>query len=440
MSDGSTAAFLPAPVMQAATWSKTDIKDIGRLLCRETESKSAQIVAAPTMCGMRSPLGGRNFETFSEDPYLTGTLATSYVAGVHESGTVTATAKHFVANEQEHHRFTINAVIHEQALREIYLRPFEMLFASASPPGCIMTAYNAVNGTHMDLNVSILQDILRDQWGFDGLVMSDWGGTNSVVESVLAGCDLEMPGPPAERGEKLLRALETQPSEDLSRAIDKACARLLSLAKKHDLLGLTASEARASRSRPEVSATSEEDLRRLREVVANGHVLLKNATNTLPLVSHSLQGKSIAFIGPNAKVCSPGGGGSATMNPQYQSHPMEAFERALAARGVTAEIKYAVGAHSMKWLPLASKDQWAIDASEIGSNARDIFRLDFFASADLSGPIYETQGRAGSNFDLTDSGPVALRESGEPYSLRITSFVRPKTTGKHTFGITSVGH
>ena len=200
----------------------------------------------------------------------------------------------------------------------------------------------------MDMSGRIIQNILRDEWKFDGLVMSDWGGTNSTVESVLAGCDLEMPGPPVQRGGKLLDALLRKRSVELQTAIDNSCERILSLTKRYHLLGLSASQVRASRCRQEISSTSPEGLGKLREIVASGHVLLKNSADTLPLTPNKLQGKKIAFVGPNAKFCSPGGGGSATMNPQYQSHPMKAFERSLAKLNIDAEVRYAVGAYSAR--------------------------------------------------------------------------------------------
>lgn len=305
-----------------------------------------------------------------------------------------------------------------------------------------MTAYNRVNGTHMDMHTDILQGILRDQWSFDGLVMSDWGGTNSAVESVIAGCDLEMPGPPVQRGLKLLEAALTKSNVSLRNAIDDACRRVLTLAKKMNLLGLSPAQVRQSRSQPEQSQTSREDLDRLQATVASAHVLLKNSIETLPLCPSALQGKKIAFIGPNAIKCSPGGGGSATMNPQYQSHPVQAFRQSLHDLGVEAEVSHAVGAHSMKWLPLADTDQWTTysNPQQESSDQRDVFRIDFFSSADMSGPVFETQYRCSSNIDLTDSGPFALREAGTPYSLRVTSQVTPRASGKHTFSITSVGN
>ncbi|KAK5165205.1 uncharacterized protein LTR77_009303 [Saxophila tyrrhenica] len=439
---GPLAAFLPAPISQAATWCKADLKALGRLLSREARSKSTDILLAPTVCCVRNPLGGRNFETFSEDPFLNGALGIEYVAGVQESREVVATVKHFVANEQESERFSINAVIEEHALREIYLRPFEMLIRSATPPGCVMTAYNQVNGAHVDMSKTLIQKTLRDEWKFDGLVMSDWGGTNSTVESVIAGCDLEMAGPSVHRGQKLMDALMTKPNPGLRDAIYRSCGRVLSLAKKMNLLGLSPKQVRESRNRTEISANNALDLEELRRIAASGHVLLKNATGTLPLRPSALQGKKVAFVGPNSKVCSPGGGGSATMNPQYLSHPFEAFKQALTRRGIDAEVHHAPGAYTTKWLPLLHCDQWTTSPSRTpeAEHESNFLRVDFFASPDLRGPIFETQYRSISSIDLTDSGPPSLRESGQPYSLRVTSHVRPKTSGKHAFGIASVGH
>ncbi|EXJ94208.1 hypothetical protein A1O1_02601 [Capronia coronata CBS 617.96] len=436
MVDGPRAAFLPAPVLQAATWSKADLKWIGQLLCKEAKTKGAQVLLAPTMCGIRNPLGGRNFESFSEDPFLSGSLAIEYVAGLQETGEVQATAKHFVANEQEFERFSIDAIIEEKALREIYLRPFEMLVKSSTPPGCIMTAYNCVNGVHMDMNTRIVQGILRDEWKFDGLVMSDWGGTNSTIESVIAGCDLEMPGPGVRRGQKLLDALKSNKSADLPAAVDECCKRVLTLAKRMNLLGLSEAEVKASRRRPEISATTAADLQSLRKIVSYGHVLLKNSSGTLPLSPNTLQRKKVAFVGPNSKTCTAGGGGSASMNPQYQSHPLDAFKATTAKLGLDVEVHYAMGAYSNKWLPLTSSDQWSAQSSQQGQS---MFKLEFFANADFGGPVVDTQYRNNSSIDLTDSGPASLREVAKPYSVRATSYLRPTASGKHNLSITSVG-
>lgn len=191
-----------------------------------------------------------------------------------------------------------------------------MAVKSSNPPKCVMSAYNIVNGSHMDMN-NLLQKTLRDEWGFKGLVMSDWGGTNSTVESVLAGCDLEMPGPPEKRGKLLLDHLTRNDSPKLLNAIDASCLRILELLQHLKLLDLSPSEALRTRKQPETSSDNPEDRQLLRSVAADSIVLLKNSRGILPLLPSKLTGKKIALIGPNAKNGTPGGGGSTTMNPQY---------------------------------------------------------------------------------------------------------------------------
>jgi beta-glucosidase len=340
-----------------------------------------------------------------------------------------------VANEQEHRRFSVSAEIEEKALREIYLRPFEMLVKSDCPPACIMTAYNRVNSRHVDMHEKLIKGVLRDEWGYQGLVMSDWGGTNSTVESVLAGCDLEMPGPPLRRGRKLLEALNTSQDGELEAAVDTSCARLLKLAQRLGKLGMRAPDAEASRHRPETTATSQDDIATLRRIAASGMVLLKNEKGVLPLDLEALEGTKIAFIGPSAVKGASNGGGSAAMNPQYLSQPLESFRRGLAHKNINAFVETAPGCRMDKWLPLLSKETW-----NAPSESNDLLAVDFFSSIDCTGPIVERQLRESSNVDLFDSGPSSLRDSGKPYSLRLTSTLIPETSGSHSFGISSVGN
>lgn len=297
-----------------------------------------------------------------------------------------------------------------------------------------MTAYNCVNGLHMDMSCKILDGILRKEWGFDGLVMSDWGGTNSTIESVIAGCDLEMPGPSLRRGGKLLAALENDESGQLRSALDASSARVLTLAERLGKLHLSTEEVRASRSMPEQSSTSQEDCDTLRRIAASGMVLLKNDQNKLPLDPESLSGKRVAFLGPHAVTGASNGGGSAAMNPQYLSQPLDSFKVALSNMGVQADVEVALGCLSHKWLPLLSDTQWsAPDQTDA------LVRIEFFASTDCTGEIVETQYRNNSSIDLFDSGPESLRDGGEPYSFRLTSNVVPRTSGSHSFSLSSIG-
>lgn len=297
-----------------------------------------------------------------------------------------------------------------------------------------MTAYNLVNGIHMDMHEYLISGVLREQWGFKGLCLSDWGGTNSTIESVLAGCDLEMPGPSLRRGKKLLGALGSKDSDALKSAIDTSCTRLLNLADRLGKLGLPETDAQTSRHAPESSSTSPEDVATLRSIAASGMVLLKNDNNVLPLYPQKLSGKTIAFIGPNALFGASSGGGSAAMNPEYLTHPFDSFKTALAAMNIDAQVHAAQGCRTHKWLPLLSPAQWQAD-----NTTTSMLRIDFFDSHDCTGDVVETQYRNSSSIDLFDSGPESLRDGGEPYSFRMTSMLTPLTSGKHGFSISSVG-
>ncbi|KAH6989778.1 glycoside hydrolase superfamily [Ilyonectria sp. MPI-CAGE-AT-0026] len=420
--DGPTAAFLPGPIRQAATWSKDQIRSIGRLLCDESKTKASQVLLAPTICLARNPLGGRNFESFGEDPFLTGSLAVEYVAGLQETGEVMATPKHFVANEQEWQRFSIDARVHEKALRELYLKPFEMVVRSSTPPGCIITSYNVINGVHADMNTHLIQQVLRGEWGYKGLVMSDWGDA----------------WPDFEKRKKLLEAVKSGKETDkLLAAIDDSVGQVLSLCKRLGLLNLSAEQAEETRQKLEQSSTNQEGIKLMRTTAAQGAVLLKNDKGTLPLKTESLSHKKVAFIGPNAKIGTPGGGGSATMNPQYLSQPMDAFQSAAKSKGLDVDVVYSQGAYSKKWLPLLKASQWEACTPE---QNKALIRIDFFSSTDLSGPILETQYRESSWIDLLDSAPIVLRQDRVlPYSFRVSSSLRPQSTGTHVFSVASVG-
>ena len=170
---GSTpSACLPCGTAIGATFDKDLVHRIGNLLADEAKAKGAHVVLGPTINIQRGPLGGRGFESYSEDPLLSGTLAGAYCNGIQEKDIV-ACLKHFVCNDQEHERMAVSSIVTDRALREIYLLPF-MIAIKASKPGAVMTAYNQVNGLHVSENPKLLRDILRGEWGWEGLVMSDW--------------------------------------------------------------------------------------------------------------------------------------------------------------------------------------------------------------------------------------------------------------------------
>src|SRR3954470_9723643 len=220
------SANIPSPTALAATWDVARVERIGRLLASEARRKGVDVLLAPTVNLHRSPLGGRAFECFSEDPYLTGAIGSAYVRGLQAEG-VGATVKHFVANDSETERFTLDARVGERALRELYLLPFELIMAEH--PWAVMAAYNRVNGTTMTES-PLLRSVLHDEWGWDGLVMSDWMATRGTVGAGNAALDLAMPGPESVWGDALVAAVRA--GEVSEAAVDAKVGRLLRLAER----------------------------------------------------------------------------------------------------------------------------------------------------------------------------------------------------------------
>jgi len=260
-----------------------------------------RLIPAGIVCLHRSPLGGRNFESFSgDDPFLGGKLAAAYINAVQQHGIAT-TVKHFAANDQETRRFVTNQVMSERCLRELHLVPFQIAIRDANP-WCLMSSYSKINGIYASNNKRLLTGILRGEWGFDGLVMSDWFGVNSIVPSVEAGLDLEMPGPARKRGKNLSDAVKKGYMKE--ETLDINVRRVLQLIYKSGKYRYPYWEEprEEAHNRPEHS-------RFLRKAAADGIVLLKNEKNLLPLAPKLKCAKQIAFIGPNANESVAAGGG-----------------------------------------------------------------------------------------------------------------------------------
>src|SRR6266852_4588580 len=228
---GVKAACFPAGISLASTWNIDLLERVGHALAREAKMKGAQVLLAPTVNIQRSPLGGRNFESFSEDPFLSARLAVAYITGLQREG-VGASIKHYVCNDEEFERFSLSSEVRERALREIYLLPFQAALREAQP-WTIMAAYNLVNGIPASEHNYLLTEVLRWEWGFDGVVVSDWFfSVKSTAASVNAGLDLEMPSP-RWRGQKLLEAVER--GEVTEATIETSVRRLVQLLVKADL-------------------------------------------------------------------------------------------------------------------------------------------------------------------------------------------------------------
>ncbi|MET0457622.1 MAG: glycoside hydrolase family 3 N-terminal domain-containing protein, partial [Ilumatobacteraceae bacterium] len=310
---GAASASFPCGTALGAMWDPALVEQVGRALGREAHAKSAHVLLAPTVNLHRTPIGGRNFECPSEDPVLAAAVAVAYVRGVqHER--VAACIKHFVGNDTEFERMTISSEIDERTLRELYLVPFEAAVREGGVRA-IMTGYNKLNGTYCSEHPWLLADVLRGEWGFDGAVVSDWFGTHSAAASLLAGLDIEMPGPPRERGERLAAAVAA--GEVGERDLDVAVARLLALGEWAG--AATTGTAEVTVDDPETRAV-------IRRGAAQAMVLLKN-DGVLPVSPTTTR---VALIGPYARFGRPQGGGSARVRPDHGRGPLEALE----ARGL----------------------------------------------------------------------------------------------------------
>ncbi|KAG9233164.1 glycoside hydrolase superfamily [Amylocarpus encephaloides] len=407
---GTKAALFPCGVSLAATWNANLLYQVGQHLAGETKARSAQVLLAPTVCLHRGPLGGRNFESFSEDPFLTGKLAVQYIKGLQERG-IAATIKHFVGNEQETERMKIDTIVQERPLRELYLRPFEMAIRDANP-WAVMSSYNLINGVHADENQHTIKNILRGEWNFEGLVMSDWGGVNSTAESIEAGCDVEMPMSKKWRGEKAIEAVK---NGSLSKeAVEKAAANVLYLVERTKGTDMSAEVAEREDDREETRSL-------IRDAGVEGLTLLKNEGNVLPIKPEQTK---VAVIGPNANRAIAGGGGSASLNPYYNTLPLDSIK---AVPG--KEVSYSLGCHTWKWLPLAA-DYCTTASGEQGVS------LEFFVGDKFEGSPKVIQHRTNTDLFLWDSVPL---EVGGVWSCYCKTRITPTTTGRHTISFSSVG-
>jgi beta-glucosidase len=304
---------LPCPVAIAATWDIELVEEIAAALGQEARSKGVDVLLAPTMNIIRTPLSGRGFECFSEDPVLTSRIAVAYVRGVQGAG-VGATAKHYVANDSETERRSYVARISEGVLRELYLPPFEACVGEAGV-FLVMAAYNAVNGPTMTANAILLRDVLKSDWGFSGVVVSDWSATTTTVPSALAGLDLVMPGPDGPWGDKLVAAVRNGSVSEAD--IDDKVSRIFWLARR--LGGFNGNMAAA--------APALIDPVLLSKVTSRSFVLLTNPRGLLPLRQANL--RSVALIGPNAIEPQTQGGGSVRVLPSARVQLAESLRRAL---------------------------------------------------------------------------------------------------------------
>ncbi len=400
---GVTAAAFPVGISLGSTWDPELVQDVAGAIAQEVKSKSAHVALAPTVNIQRSVANGRNFECYSEDPELSAQLTVAYVTGLQNQG-VSATLKHFVGNESEIERTTISSEIDERSLRETYLRPFEDAVKKANAWG-IMSSYNQLNGVYTSENDWLLTAVLRQDWGYDGIVMSDWFGSHSTAESVNAGLDLEMPGATRDRGEKLVEAVKR--GEVSETTLNDRVLAILRLMERTGALDDHSDFIELADDRPEHRAL-------IRKAGAAGSVLLKNA-GLLPL---SKDIKKIAIIGPNAKVAQIMGGGSAQLNPHYRITPFEGIQ----TRANGAEVRFAQGCSNHRWEPMLETDT----------------HVTYFGNTSHTGDVVFTetlgQSMAFWNPPIAD-GAVDLHN----FSARLRTTVTADKTGPHRFGLHNAG-
>lgn len=394
---GDPSIALPSPTALAAGWDGELARKAGLLLGQEARRKGMHVLLAPTINLHRSPRGGRHFECYSEDPYLTGVIAAGFVTGVQEQG-VAATAKHFVANDSETERMTVDVQVSERALRELYLRPFEMTVQAGV--WAVMAAYNSVNGTTMSEHDELVNGVLKGEWGFDGVVVSDWIGTRTTAESALGGLDIAMPAVanPWSEGQ-LLAAVEAGlvPAEK----IDDQARRVLRLAARVGLLGSVSTRPRAQLDGLAVA----------KEVAQRSFVLARN-DGLLPLSGKDLE--SVAVIGVAAAETRAMGGGSAEVVPEKVISLLEGLQTALGER-----VRYAMGVDPRATLPKAGGPQW----NELRVTCRS------------------EAGEAVWGEALISAG---VRWIGEPPAeevalVEITAVLTPDVVGLHTLSVRGVG-
>ncbi|MDH4421519.1 MULTISPECIES: glycoside hydrolase family 3 C-terminal domain-containing protein [Bacillus] len=311
----------PSAVGLASTWNKDLINEVGVALGEECQAENVGVLLGPGANIKRSPLCGRNFEYFSEDPYLSSQMAVNHVKGVQSQGIGTS-LKHFAANNQEHRRMSVDAIVDERTLREIYLASFEDVIKEAQP-WTVMCAYNKVNGEYASENNYLLNDILKDEWGFEGFVVSDWGAVNERVASLANGLELEMPSSFGIGEKKIIEAINC--GELCVEKLDQAVERLLYIIFK------------AADNQLENAMYSKDEHHQLaREVASESMVMLKNEDSILPLKKEG----AVAIIGGFAKQPRYQGGGSSHINPTKLESILEEIE---TVSGEKTNILFAQG-------------------------------------------------------------------------------------------------
>ena len=365
---GPTTCF-PTGVSMAASWNTALVEKVGQALGEETRGMGCDILLGPCVNIVREPRGGRNFEAYSEDPFLAGKTAVSFINGV-QSQKVGTSLKHFAVNNYEVERGRASSNVDERTLREIYLAQFEMAVKEAKP-WTVMCSYNRINGVYASQNDYLLNKILKEEWGFEGLVVSDWGANHTIFSSVAGGLDLEMPGPAKYYGRLLSEAVNNWQIDETR--VNEAARRVLRIVLMSGRMDGTVSKG---------AVNTPEHQKLARQLAEEAITLLKNEGDLLPIDLRKV--KTIAVIGPNAAEAVIEGGGSSHVDPSYRVSPLEAL---IAKLGKKVTIEYEQGCDNFNEPPVIPLS-WLTDAE-----GNPGMKVELFHNEEFSGTPERTQNQ-----------------------------------------------
>lgn len=398
------ATAFPAGIGLASAWDPQLCHRVGRTIADECNEKGIDLLAGPVVCVTRVAVGGRNFESYGEDPLLSGILAAGFIAGVESDGVGTS-IKHFVGNDTDYERHRVDIRVDELTLHELYLRPFQIAIARSNP-SAVMFAYPKVNGVFVSDNEHILTRILRERWGFEGITMSDWGAVKSGRNAFLAGSDLEMPRARHFGSELTSFVVENERNREL---LDEKVRRIVRFA-------LARERFTRSRSRHYLSRAQRRNV--ARDAAGDSLVLLKNHASTLPLAIDELT--SVAVIGPNSDALRTGGGGSSYVCPERAPSPLSVVRERC---GDSIELRHVPGVRRwFDYTPIAERLLYDRDGSK-----RHGLRAEFFNNIECRGEPVVSTTVSTLAFDWGDFSPASTVYPSY-FSARFTGRFVPEET------------
>lgn len=412
---GKATAY-PTGVSMAATWNRGLIERVAIALAEETRRLGCHILLGPCVNIVRSPLAGRNFETYSEDPHLAGQIGVAYVKGLQSQG-IGASVKHYAANNQEYERHRGSSVIDQRTLREIYLPAFKAV-VQETLPWTVMCAYNRINGTYASEHETLLRKILKEEWGFEGVVVSDWGAVHDIHAPIKGGLDLEMPGPARYFGQALEEAVHNWQVDE--RLVDDAARRILRMIFRSGLM--------SDEPLPEGSGDTPNHRALARELASESMVLLKNEDNVLPIKIDAI--KKLAIIGMNADR-EISGGGSSRVDAHRWVTPLDGITQKV---GEQVEVGFELGYDNRVVPPVVEPERFTH-----GENREPGLRVSYFNNLDLSGEPALTRLEPDLGIWWGGSSPEEGVVDQNRFSVRWEGYFTAPETGETSFYLQNTG-